>query len=295
MSAAPAVRPRPATAARPLTVAPRPRRVSGPARPASRPARPPVRRVLEPRPTRERSSAQEGILRRLLASLERLPRRLPLAGRTGIGLVAFALIGIVTLQLGLLKLNAGIGRALEREAVLQRENAALSIEDSELASAGRVTSQAARLGMQFGSVAALRFVRAPQGARAGAAVALRAAGPASSTGAATGAAESQASSATAQSQGSAETPGGSTASAAGGESNSSGGAAARSSESAGTGSATGSPGGESPAASGEAARTSAESSASASSPAAPQAPSSEAGSAPGGEAPAGGTRAGASG
>ena len=69
-----------------------------------------------------------------------------------IGIVAFALIGIVTLQLGLLKLNSGIGRALEREGSLQRENATLSVENSELATGARVESQAAQLGMQLVSV-----------------------------------------------------------------------------------------------------------------------------------------------
>ena len=41
----------------------------------------------------------------------------------------------------------GIGRALEHEALLQRENAALSIENSELSSSGHILSLAARLGM----------------------------------------------------------------------------------------------------------------------------------------------------
>ena len=89
-----------------------------------------------------------GLALRLIAALDRVSRHRALGGRTWIGLVAFALIGIVTLQLGLLKLNAGIGRALQREAVLQRENAALSIENSELAASGRVTSWAARAGME---------------------------------------------------------------------------------------------------------------------------------------------------
>jgi cell division protein FtsL len=85
--------------------------------------------------------------------LERLIR-----GRTWIGIVAFALIGIVTLQLGLLKLNGGIGRALEHEAALQRQNAALSIENSELAAGSRVEARAAQLGMAFVPVGSLRFL-----------------------------------------------------------------------------------------------------------------------------------------
>ena len=75
--------------------------------------------------------------------------------------MAFALIGIVTLQLGLLKLNAGIGRALEHEALLQRENAALSIENSELAAGDRVQSLAARLGMELVPPGSAAFPDAP--------------------------------------------------------------------------------------------------------------------------------------
>src|SRR5271165_3297708 len=175
-AAVPAVRPRrTAGPARPLTAAPRPRRVSGPARPGG-----------ASRPARGRAGAQPGLARGLLASLESLPRRLPLGGRTWIALVAFALIGIVTLQLGLLKLNAGIGRAIEHQALLQRENAALSIENSELAASDRITSQATRLGMQFAPEGTLRFLRAPTaGEAARAATALSADAQTAGSGSAT--------------------------------------------------------------------------------------------------------------
>jgi cell division protein FtsL len=83
-----------------------------------------------------------------------------IAGRIWIVLIAFALIGIVTLQLLVLGLNASIGRALVRDAQLQRENATLSIENSELAAGERVESQAARLGMELVPVGALRFLTA---------------------------------------------------------------------------------------------------------------------------------------
>jgi cell division protein FtsL len=100
----------------------------------------------------------------LLAALDSLAQHRLLdrliRGRVWIGLVAFALIGIVTLQLGLLKLNGGIGRALEHEALLQRENAALSIENSELAAGTRVEQKAAKLGMAFVPAGALRFLPA---------------------------------------------------------------------------------------------------------------------------------------
>jgi hypothetical protein len=75
-----------------------------------------------------------------------------------IALVAFALIGIVTMQLGLLRLNGGIGRALEQEASLQRENAALSIENSEMAASPRVQSRALGIGMELVPAGALRFL-----------------------------------------------------------------------------------------------------------------------------------------
>jgi hypothetical protein len=88
-------------------------------------------------------------------------------GRTWIAIVAFALIGIVTLQLGLLKLNAGIGHSLRLQGNLQRENAALSIENSELAAGDVVESRAGRLGMEVVPVGALRFLTAHPAADAG--------------------------------------------------------------------------------------------------------------------------------
>jgi len=132
---------------------PRPRRVSGPAQPLRRP-----RPAAKPAP----ASGQDGLVVGLLGAVEalsthRLLDRL-IRGRMWIGLVAFALIGIVTLQLGLLKLNSGIGRAIERTAKLQTENAALSIENSELASGDRVESQAQRLGMKLVSIDGLHFL-----------------------------------------------------------------------------------------------------------------------------------------
>jgi cell division protein FtsL len=147
-AAAPTVRPRRAPAPR------GPRRISGPARPATAPRR----------PAAGAAAGQPGLVLGLLSALDSLARHRLLdrliRGRVWIGLVAFALIGIVTLQLGLLKLNGGIGRALEHEALLQRENAALSIENSELAAGTRVEQKAAKLGMAFVPGGALRFLSA---------------------------------------------------------------------------------------------------------------------------------------
>jgi hypothetical protein len=149
-AAAPAVHPR--LPADPDRRTPRgPRRVSGPGRRggADRPAdrRRPGRVVLG------LVRAFDGLAQHRL--LDRLIR-----GRVWIALVAFALIGIVTLQLGLLKLNGAIGRALEHEALLQRQNSALSIENSEMTAGDRVELRAARMGMELIPPGALRFLRA---------------------------------------------------------------------------------------------------------------------------------------
>ena len=89
-----------------------------------RAAAPRLRSGAPPRAGARRPAAAAGARRGsslgLLGALEtlsghRLLDRL-IRGRMWIGIVAFALIGIVTLQLGLLKLNSGIGRSLEREA-----------------------------------------------------------------------------------------------------------------------------------------------------------------------------------
>ena len=150
-TAAPAISPRrrrPLAPARPAP-ARRPRRVSGPA------ARP---RVVAPSPTRARGSAAAQNRTRTLLGHPLLDRLI--GGRAWIGLVAFALIGIVTMQLGLLKLNAGIGRALEHETSLQRENSALSVENSEIEAGDTVELQAAHMGMQLIPAGALRFLSA---------------------------------------------------------------------------------------------------------------------------------------
>jgi len=190
----------------PLGVPRPPRRISGPAR-----------REVPDRKVRTPAQGEAGVVLGLIAALEgvanhRLLDRL-LRGRAWIALVAFALIGIVTMQLGLLKLNGGIGRAIEHEALLQRENAALSIENSELAAGERVQSLARRLGMEFVPTGALRFLAAnPQtdltrGAAAlSASVHARSRGSEESGAASTAAAPTQATSAGTQAAASAESP-----------------------------------------------------------------------------------------
>ncbi|HEV3072325.1 MAG TPA: hypothetical protein VGY76_12970 [Solirubrobacteraceae bacterium] len=79
--------------------------------------------------------------------------------RSWIGLVAFALIGIVAMQLWLLKLNGGIGRAIEHEELLQRQNAVLSAENSSMAAGDLVEQQAIASGMRIVAPGSLIFLR----------------------------------------------------------------------------------------------------------------------------------------
>jgi hypothetical protein len=85
--------------------------------------------------------------------LDRLVR-----GRLWIGLLAFSLIGLVAMQLLVLRLNNGIGATLERAAALQRANAQLGIEAATGTGEGRVAPLAAATGMVFAPPGSVHFV-----------------------------------------------------------------------------------------------------------------------------------------
>jgi hypothetical protein len=89
--------------------------------------------------------------------------------------VAFALIGIVAMQLWVVKLGVGIGRAIEHTELLQRENSALAIEDSALSSGERIEQLALAKGMVPAAPGALHFdaLRGPLDARLAAAALAR--------------------------------------------------------------------------------------------------------------------------
>jgi cell division protein FtsL len=102
--------------------------------------------------------------------LDRLVR-----GRAWIAIVAVGLLGIVFMQVSMLRLNAGISRAVTAAETLQRQNSTLRADISELDSGERIQNTAAGLGMvmpEAGKVhyldarradgrAAARGVRAP--------------------------------------------------------------------------------------------------------------------------------------
>ncbi|HXP98480.1 MAG TPA: hypothetical protein VN845_00275 [Solirubrobacteraceae bacterium] len=127
---------------------PGPRRVSGPAH--GRVAAEPVR--------------NPGIALRTAGALERVSASSLLdrliVGRAWIGLLAFALIGVVAMQLVVLKLNTGIGRTLQRQVLLQRENAELGIENSVYSAESRIAPLAAAAGMSFAPPGTVHFVAA---------------------------------------------------------------------------------------------------------------------------------------
>ncbi len=132
------------------------------------------------RPGRTRQRARALPPRRISGPAKRvvpvphLPDRLfdrLIGGRAWIAVIAFALIGIVGMQLWVVKLGVGIGRAVEHTQLLQQENSVLSAEDSALSSGERVERLALAKGMVPASPAALHFdtLRGPLDARLAAA------------------------------------------------------------------------------------------------------------------------------
>jgi hypothetical protein len=121
--------------ARPQTrpAAGRARRVSGPMRPA--PAGPAVRR------------GTTGVFERIRALPETRFVDGLLRGRAWIWLIGVLLGGIVAMQVSLLKLNAGISRAVTTTATLERQNADIEAEIVRLSSGDRVRAAALEDGM----------------------------------------------------------------------------------------------------------------------------------------------------
>jgi hypothetical protein len=155
-----------------------PRRVSGPAAPAR--LAPPAERFQRPAIARPAPAPFTQHVVRVVdhTLLDRLIR-----GRAWIGLIAFALIGIVAMQVTLLRLNSGIGRSIDRATALQRESSLLAAQVAGLSSAQRVQAEATRLGMVYAPPDDVRYLRASRGDAARAATSL-AAPAAGTTGAA---------------------------------------------------------------------------------------------------------------
>jgi hypothetical protein len=162
LSAAPA-RHQPSTRRSPAPRAPR--RVSGPARPNQRDQRLQANgAVALPRPLRAPAPTAPAAGSRLADALRALPdhpflERL-LRGRAWIALIALALGGIVAMQVSLLKLNSGIGRAVETSSTLERQNADLRATVSELSSEERIQREAAAMGLVMPAAGDVRYLTA---------------------------------------------------------------------------------------------------------------------------------------
>jgi hypothetical protein len=131
---------------------------------APRPQAPRRRPVAVPRPAPRRDLPAGA---RALEWLRALPDRRLLdrliGGRIWIVLIGTLLAGIVTMQLTLLRLNAGIGHAIERSAALTQTNAALEAEISRESDPQRVIADATKLGYVFAPPASARYLTATPG------------------------------------------------------------------------------------------------------------------------------------
>jgi hypothetical protein len=127
------------------------RRVSGPiARPV------PAAAAALPQPIRRGTT---GVFERLRALPEtRVVDRL-LRGRVWIWLIGVLLGGIVGMQVSLLKLNAGISRAVTTTATIERQNADLEADIARLSSSDRVRSTALQEGMVTPPPGGVEFLR----------------------------------------------------------------------------------------------------------------------------------------
>jgi cell division protein FtsL len=126
---------------------PHPRRVSGPLRPLPAGA-PPLRR------------GGTGVFERLRGLPEhRMVDRL-LRGRVWIWLIGVLLGGIVAMQVSLLKLNAGISRAVTTTTTLEQQNAGLEEEIARLSSSERIKAAATKKAMVMPPAGDVGFLRA---------------------------------------------------------------------------------------------------------------------------------------
>jgi cell division protein FtsL len=99
---------------------------------------------------------------KLLEALRRLPdaRWLDrmLRGQAWVAVIGVALLGIVAMQVSLLKLNAGIGQSVEKTSTLERQNADLRASVSQLSSEERIQQQAMEMGLVMPQAGEVRYV-----------------------------------------------------------------------------------------------------------------------------------------
>ncbi len=183
----------PAPAPARLRPAPAPRRTAPPPGTRRRKGQPsgpgPARR------TARRRSLQGGETSAFASIADhRLLDRL-IRGRMWIGIVGFALIGIVTMQLVVLRMNTEVGRSLEHKTALQRQIASLEVDDSTLSESARIEAEAQRRGMVPSTDASVKFLTPGSGDASSAARLLARSGSLSASAVPATAAESESSAA----------------------------------------------------------------------------------------------------
>ncbi|MEO8689799.1 MAG: hypothetical protein ABI611_16500, partial [Solirubrobacteraceae bacterium] len=133
-----------------------------PARPQRRVSGPVARPQAIPAP-----SIGTGVFERLRALPDhRVIDRL-LRGRVWICFVGLALMGIVAMQVSLLKLNSGISRAVETSSTLERQNSDMEAEIARLAAGERIRGAADARGMVTPAAGEVHFLRVRPGGDAG--------------------------------------------------------------------------------------------------------------------------------
>jgi hypothetical protein len=156
------------------------RRVSGPPRRVSGPAR-------RPSTARGRTQAQPtSTLRTFAGGAAAAAVRLPdhrlldrlVRGRYWIAIVGVALIGMVAMQVAMLKINSNIGAYVDKASGLERANAVLSAENSRLATVSRIEAEGAKLGLVLPNPDAVRYRFARPGDAANAVATMHAPTPA---------------------------------------------------------------------------------------------------------------------
>jgi len=122
-----------------------PRRISGPiARPRAVPVPPrPVTGVFD----RIKALPDHRVIDRLLR------------GRVWICFIGVALMGIVAMQVSMLKLNSGISRAVETTATLERQNSDMEARIARLASGERIRAAADKGGMVTPAAGEVHYLR----------------------------------------------------------------------------------------------------------------------------------------
>jgi hypothetical protein len=81
-------------------------------------------------------------------------------GRLWIGIIGFALIGIVAMQVAVLQLHTDVARGLETKSTLLREISSAQVSGSTLGSGSQIETEAAQKGMVLQAGAPAGFLRA---------------------------------------------------------------------------------------------------------------------------------------